>query len=53
VSRALVDAGDDPEHRAALERELTAARASVEEVRRQTAVLHKRAQDLGVGAPSL
>jgi hypothetical protein len=52
LTRALAQLRDDPDDRATLERELAASRASVEEVRREAAALHQRAQRLGVGAPA-
>ena len=51
VARALAEVSHDAEHRAALEAELAASRASVKDVRRQVAALHERAHQLGVGAP--
>lgn len=52
VQRALEEArGHDPERVAALEREAASARAVVEAARAQMALLHARAQELGVGAP--
>ena len=53
LTRALADSSHDPEHKAALERELKASRESVKQVREQVSLLHERAQQLGVGAPPL